>query len=81
MLGRVEASCSVLPPVGEKIFVGSYDFHMYALSAVKGNILWKYKTNDIIKCTPSVTTSFLIFGKIIFIIDINPVENQNTLDL
>ena len=54
----------MLPPNAEKIFVGSYDFHMYALSSKDGSILWKYKTNEIIKCTPCVTTNFLIFGKL-----------------
>ena len=51
-----------MPGNAEKIFIGSYDCIMYALSASTGEILWTYKTNGIIKSAPCTTSDFLIFG-------------------
>ena len=65
ILGRIEGSCAAMPPKADKIFVGCYDCNMYAISALEGDILWMYKTDGIIKCTPSVTAEYLIFGKCI----------------
>ena len=65
-IGRIEGSCTVMPPHADKIFVGSHDYCMYALNSENGEISWKYKTGGIIKCTPCATSSFIIFGKNFF---------------
>ena len=54
-----------MPTKADKLFVGCYDCNMYAVSTLEGDILWMYKTDGIIKCTPRVTTEYLIFGKCI----------------
>lgn len=36
------------------IFVGSRDYHVYALDAISGDLLWKYITGEVIYSSPAV---------------------------
>ena len=44
------------------IYVGSKDSCLYALDSDKGEILWKYKTGDIIRSTPLVNDGIVYVG-------------------
>ena len=39
---------------GNKVFIGSYDQHLYCLSAETGDLIWKFTTDGPVHCTPSV---------------------------
>lgn len=47
--------------MGDRIFFGSSDGHIYALDKSTGNQIWKFKTEGAVSATPSVTSSHLIF--------------------
>jgi outer membrane protein assembly factor BamB len=44
------------------LYVGSYDEHMYALSAETGEEIWRYRTGDRIDGTPAVVDGTVYFG-------------------
>ncbi|XP_065662212.1 beta-alanine-activating enzyme isoform X1 [Hydra vulgaris] len=50
--GRIESS-AIVSPDGKFICVGCYDGFIYALHCGTGEIYYKFKTNDIVKCTPT----------------------------
>jgi len=50
-LGEIKSS-PVL--VGDRVLVGSYDEHLYCLSARSGNLLWKFRINGPVHCTAGV---------------------------
>ncbi|OUM69401.1 hypothetical protein PIROE2DRAFT_33329, partial [Piromyces sp. E2] len=50
---RIEGS-ACLSLCGKYVVVGCYDHYVYTLSADDGKIIWKFKTKDIVKCTPVV---------------------------
>ena len=47
---------------GGRLFVGSYDTHLYALDAGSGKLLWRFKTGGEILSTPAVYNDRVIFG-------------------
>ncbi|XP_014605434.1 PREDICTED: acyl-CoA synthetase family member 4 [Polistes canadensis] len=51
----IEASIVVLDNF--KGIVGCYDYHIYCFCLKTGEIIWKYKTGDIIKCTALLSES------------------------
>jgi outer membrane protein assembly factor BamB len=40
--------------IGDRVLIGSYDGNLYCLTTRNGNLLWKFKTNNYVHCTPSV---------------------------
>jgi len=46
----------------KKVFVGSKDGHMYALSVANGELLWRFKTNGEVTTTPVIDGSVIYFG-------------------
>ena len=40
--------------VGDRVLVGSYDEHLYCLSALSGKLLWKFGINGPVHCTAGV---------------------------
>jgi outer membrane protein assembly factor BamB len=47
---------------GKTAYFGSWDEHMYAIDLLSGDILWRYKTDNIIYTTPLVTPEWIFFG-------------------
>ena len=39
---------------GDRVLIGSYDEHLYCLSARNGSVLWKAKTNGPVHSTPGI---------------------------
>ncbi len=44
------------------IYIGSYDFNLYALDAQSGSFKWKFATEGGICCTPACVGDMVIFG-------------------
>ncbi len=44
------------------IYIGSYDYNLYALDALTGKMLWKYPTKGGVVSTPFVWRRMVIFG-------------------
>jgi outer membrane protein assembly factor BamB len=40
--------------IGDRVLIGSYDEHLYCLSARNGSLLWKFKTNGPVHSTPGI---------------------------
>jgi outer membrane protein assembly factor BamB len=59
--GRIEATAAASGN-GQQIFIGTYSGTMYSLAASTGQELWKYSSKDMIKSTPLVFKSRVIFG-------------------
>jgi eukaryotic-like serine/threonine-protein kinase len=57
--GKIYSSAYIDEPT-ESIYVGSYDFNLYAINRVTGALKWKYPTASIIKSSP------VILGRIIY---------------
>jgi outer membrane protein assembly factor BamB len=51
-------SCSI---ADGKIYFGSYDNHLYCLS-MNGELLWRFRTRDIVNSTPLVRNGVVFFG-------------------
>lgn len=47
---------------GGKVFIGSYDGHLYALDASSGDELWRFKTGGGILSTPAISDGTAYFG-------------------
>jgi outer membrane protein assembly factor BamB len=47
---------------GVMAYFGSWDGHMYAIDLLSGEIVWKYKTDNIVYTTPLVTLDGIFFG-------------------
>ena len=45
-----------------KIFIGSMDSCIYALSAMDGSVIWKFKTGDMVRSKPAVDEEYLYVG-------------------
>ncbi|XP_046625977.1 beta-alanine-activating enzyme [Neodiprion virginianus] len=58
---RIEASVLVLDEF--KGIVGCYDGYVYCLNLKSGQIIWKYKTGDTVKCTAATSSN----GKSVFV--------------
>lgn len=39
----------------KRLFTGCYDHHVYCLEAGNGQIVWKFRTNGMIKSTPRIS--------------------------
>ena len=39
---------------GDRLFIGSYDEHLYCLSATSGALLWKFRAGGPVHCTPAI---------------------------
>jgi outer membrane protein assembly factor BamB len=48
--------------VGGVVYVGSEDHKLYALDASKGNLIWKYTTDDIVVSSPAVADGIAYVG-------------------
>ncbi len=44
------------------IYIGSYDYNLYALEAQSGKMKWKFPTDGGICCTPACTGDLILFG-------------------
>jgi len=40
------------PSIARNVYIGSFDYNMYALDAVNGSCKWKFKTDFFIISTP-----------------------------
>ena len=47
--------------VGGKVYIGSLDGNMYALDANNGNIVWQFKANGPIECSPAAAYGAVYF--------------------
>ncbi len=45
-----------------KIFIGSYDYNLYALDAINGSFVWKYPTEGGVVTRPAVYANEIFFG-------------------
>ncbi len=45
-----------------KIFIGSYDYNLYALDAINGSFVWKYPTEGGVVTRPAVYENEIFFG-------------------
>jgi outer membrane protein assembly factor BamB len=48
--------------VGDTVFVGSGDCHIYALEAATGTLRWKVKTGDVVHASPAVAGGLVLVG-------------------
>jgi outer membrane protein assembly factor BamB len=48
--------------VDDIAFVGSYDGNVYALNASNGNLVWSYKTDDIVVSSPAAANGVVYVG-------------------
>jgi len=48
--------------VGDTVFFGSGDGHMYALDRANGAVRWKFKTGDVVHASPAYSDGVLYFG-------------------
>jgi outer membrane protein assembly factor BamB len=46
----------------DAIFFGSGDSNIYALSAASGNLIWKFKTGDVVHASPAIDDGTLFIG-------------------
>lgn len=44
-----------MSPSGDVVYIGSDDFHMYAVKAKDGKQLWRFAAGDAVSCSPTVT--------------------------
>jgi outer membrane protein assembly factor BamB/tRNA A-37 threonylcarbamoyl transferase component Bud32 len=44
------------------VYVGSYDYNLYAVDAQHGKFVWKYPTEDVISSSPYVWDELVLFG-------------------
>jgi outer membrane protein assembly factor BamB len=54
-------SSAAVDPETETIYIGSYDFNLYAINHVDGTIRWKYPAGSIIKSSPVVYGKYVYF--------------------
>jgi len=45
-----------------KVFIGSYDYNLYALDAINGSFVWKYPTEGGVVTRPAVYENEIFFG-------------------
>ncbi len=45
-----------------KVFIGSYDYNLYALDAINGSFIWKYPTEGGVVTRPAVYGNEIFFG-------------------
>ena len=48
--------------VGDSVFFGSGDGHLYALDRANGALRWKFKTGDVVHASPAYAGGVLYFG-------------------
>lgn len=52
--GEIAGSAAI---VGDRIIVGSHDFHLYCLKP-DGELVWKFETGDRINCSPAIAGDY-----------------------
>jgi len=60
-LDRVNYSSPTVHPATNTILIGSYDFNLYAIDHVTGDLKWKYPAGSIIKSSPVVYGDYVYF--------------------
>lgn len=48
--------------IGERVYVGSGDGHVYALATTTGELVWKFAAGDVIHSSPAVVDGVLYIG-------------------
>jgi outer membrane protein assembly factor BamB len=48
--------------VGETVYFGSGDGHLYALDAASGDLKWKFQTGDVVHASPAYADGTVFFG-------------------
>ena len=48
--------------LNQVIYVGAYDYNLYALRIIDGSVKWKFKTDGLIKSSPVIYQNKVYFG-------------------